>query len=61
VYRATLLDSYKLLIRLKDPFPADATVGEKCNWAALAAQGRLIWDHRRRQPVDRPYAVRQDL
>ena len=27
--RATLLDSYKLMIRLKDPFPADATVGEK--------------------------------
>jgi HlyD family secretion protein len=27
--RATLLDSYKVMIRLKDPFPADATVGER--------------------------------
>jgi hypothetical protein len=37
--RATLLDSWKLTIRLKEPFPADATVGMKVGpWSRWANQ-----------------------
>jgi HlyD family secretion protein len=37
--RATLLDSWKLTIRLKEPFPADATVGMKVG--SLVEMGQL--------------------